>query len=162
MAANITVTLHDLKLGNKSVVSHTEVIRLANDDATNKVSLNSTAVAMSAATQLKISAPLLSVIVEDFLKRYNSTNKAMLGKLTGTLAILIELVGDKPINQILQADLNNFFDEVQKLPVRRDSKKFADMGIKEIIIANAGEPCIAEKMLPCLCQCLYSMGKHPL
>jgi len=29
--------------------------------------------------------------------------------------------------------------------VRRDSKKFAGMGIKEIIIANTGEPCIAEK-----------------
>ncbi|WP_333877554.1 site-specific integrase [Methylobacter sp.] len=99
---------------------------------------------VSVTTHFKSTAPLLSVVIDDFLRRYDPENKSMLGKLTGTLAILVELVGDKSINQILQADLNNFFDEVQKLPVRRDSKKFTGMSIKQIIIANDG-PCIAEK-----------------
>jgi hypothetical protein len=74
--------------------------------------------------KFRLTAPLLSVVIDDFLKRYDPANKSMLGKLTGTLEILIEFIGDKSINQILQFDLNNFFDEIQKLPVRRDSKKF--------------------------------------
>ena len=89
--------------------------------------------------------PLLSIVVSDFLKRYNPLKADMLDKLTGVLPIFTELVGDKSINQILQADINYFFDEVQKLPVRRDVKKFKGMGIKKMIIANAGAPCIAEK-----------------
>jgi hypothetical protein len=70
---------------------------------------------------------LLSVVVDDFLERYDPENKAMLTKLRATLPILVELVGDKSINQILQADLNSFFDEVQKLPVRSDGQKFKGM-----------------------------------
>jgi integrase len=97
-----------------------------------------------ATIQSTLTAPLLSFIVDDFLKRYDPANKSMLGKLTGTLPVLIELVGDKPINQILQCDINNFFDEVQKLPVRRDAAKFKGMSLQQIITANSG-PCIAEK-----------------
>ena len=90
------------------------------------------------------SSPKLSTVVDDFLKRYDTENKSMLVKLTATLPILIELVGDKPVNQILQVDINSFFDNVQKLPVRRDAKEFKGMSINQIIAANKGS-CIAEK-----------------
>lgn len=40
---------------------------------------------ISVTTQTKSTAPLLSVVIDDFLKRYDPANKAMLGKLTGTL-----------------------------------------------------------------------------
>jgi hypothetical protein len=69
----------------------------------------------------------LSFVVDDFLKRYDQNNKATLAKLKATLPILLELVCDKPINQIFQADINSYFDEVQKLPVRRDAGIFTGM-----------------------------------
>lgn len=59
------------------------------------------------------------------------------------MPILLELIGDKPINQILQADINSFFDEVQKLPVKRNKKVFEGMTIREKIAAN-DDRCIAE------------------
>jgi hypothetical protein len=68
----------------------------------------------------------------------------MLCKLNATLPILVELVGNKPINEIFQTDINEFFDEVQKLPVRRDAKAFQGLPIRKVIEANTG-PCIAEK-----------------
>ncbi|MGZ5013085.1 MAG: DUF6538 domain-containing protein [Methylobacter sp.] len=139
LAAHYKSSIQDLKNG-KAIHEFT---RLNSNQTAQYVSAENTFA--RPATHTKSTAPLLSVVADDFLKRYGPSNKSMLGKLTGTLAILVELVSDKPVNQILQADLNNFFDEVQKLPVRRDSKKFAGMNIKQIIIANAGEPCIAEK-----------------
>ena len=87
---------------------------------------------------------MLSNVIQDFLSRYNPKNRATLIKLQSTLPILLELVGDKPVNTILQADINDFFDQVQKLPVRRDAKIFNGMSIKEIIAANDGQRCIAE------------------
>ena len=89
------------------------------------------------------SSPKLSIVVDDFLKRYDPATKTMLTKLNATLPILIELVNDKPVNQLLQADINSFFDDVQKLPVRRDAKEFKGMSFREIIAANNGR-CIAE------------------
>jgi len=41
--------------------------------------------------------------------------------------LFVELVTDKPVNEIFQTDINNFFDEVQKPPVRPDAKTFADL-----------------------------------
>lgn len=64
-------------------------------------------------------------------------------KLKSTLPVFVELVGDKPINTILQADVNRYFDDVQKLPVRRDAKQFRGMSIQTIIATHDGR-CIAE------------------
>lgn len=139
LAAHYKASLQDLKNGK---VDH-QFTRLNPNQPAHIPSAKNTSFIVP--TQTKLTALLLSVVVDDFLKRYDPSNKSMLGQLTGALAILVELVGDKSINQILQADLNNFFDEVQKLPVRRHSKKITGMSIKQIIIANAGKPCIVEK-----------------
>jgi hypothetical protein len=45
--------------------------------------------------------PLLSVVVVvvvDFLKRYDPSNKATLTKLNATLPLFVELIGNKAIN----------------------------------------------------------------
>ena len=83
--------------------------------------------------------PLLSIVIGDFLDRYDQSKKATLTKLNATLPILLELVGDKPVNQILQADINAYFDDVQKLPVRKDAKIFKGMTLREIMAANTGK-----------------------
>ncbi|PPD32961.1 MAG: hypothetical protein CTY19_09955 [Methylomonas sp.] len=50
------------------------------------------------------------------------------------IPILVELIGNKPINEIFQADINGFFDDVQKPSVRRDSKAFQGLPIRKGMI----------------------------
>ncbi|MGZ8213723.1 MAG: DUF6538 domain-containing protein [Methylosarcina sp.] len=131
LAAHFKASLYDLKAGKAQQINH-----LVLSEPRNKPPAAPHAQVIS-------SAPLLSLVISDFLKRYDSNNKATLTKLNSALPILHELIGDKPINQILQADINSFFDEVQKLPVKRSKKEFKGMSIKQIIAANTGR-CIAE------------------
>ncbi|WP_374088327.1 hypothetical protein [Methylomicrobium lacus] len=77
--------------------------------------------------QIKSSAapPLLSVVILGFLKRHDQNKKANFTKLVVTLPIFLDLVGDRLINQLLQADINGYFDEVQSLPLWHHAKIFA-------------------------------------
>jgi hypothetical protein len=142
MAASISIKLQELKSGNSS--THLQILKQANEDHQNNV-VSEPAINYATPAPAKSSAHLLSFVIEDFLKRYDPANKSMLIKLNATLPILIELVGDKPIDQIYQTDINSFFDEVQMLPVRRDAAKFKGLSIKQVIVANTGGACIAEK-----------------
>jgi hypothetical protein len=146
LASNLKSYLHDVRHGKNIPVQRSELV----------AKLSKTIQAQSASSpttdsweplllqQLKPSSPILSKVIQDFLSRYNPKNRATLITCNQTLPILLELVGDKPVNTILQADINDFFDQVQKLPVRRDAKIFNGMSIKEIISANDGQRCIAE------------------
>ncbi len=133
LAAHFKAALNDLKKG------------VGQDHAASHVVLTqpSSNVQFIPAIQFKSTAPLLSVVIDDFLKRYDRNNRATFTKLNATLPVFLELTGDKPINQILQADLNAYFDDVQKLPVRRDAKIFKGMSLREIIESNTGK-CISE------------------
>jgi len=142
MAASISIKLQELKSGNSS--THLQILKQANEDHQNNVA-SEPAINYATPAPAKSSAHLLSFVIEDFLKRYDPANKSMLIKLNATLPILIELVGDRPIDQIYQTDINSFFDEVQMLPVRRDAAKFKGLSIKQVIVANTGGACIAEK-----------------
>jgi hypothetical protein len=143
LAASVTVTLNELKVANSGSISHLEVISLACDNARNDGAKSDSKGAISGLDQSQSKVLLLSDVVDDFLKRYDPSNKATLTKLNATLPIFVELIGNKPITQILQADINAYFEEVQKLPVRRDAKLFKGLSVKEIIVANTGS-CIAE------------------
>lgn len=152
LAANFKAILNDLKTGKKQTLCRSELIASVSDDqvcesvTTESVPPSPAVIAHTVLHEqpTKTQAPLLSVVVDDFLKRYDQQNKVMLGKLTATLPIFVDLIGDKSINEIFQTDINDFFDEVQKLPVRRDAKIFTGLSIKQIIKTNTG-PCIAEK-----------------
>lgn len=154
IAANFKQLLHDLKTGKAGKVSRADLLGVpSNSEIKNTQQIEKQplqAVAVSVPTQRPVfiqetpQAPLLSVVVDDFLSRYDKSNKTMLSKLVSFMPIFIELVGDRSVNQILQADLNRFFDDVQKLPVRRDSEKFKGLSIRQMIAANNG-PCISQK-----------------
>jgi len=132
LAANIATTFNELKSGT--------ICDLRSSELTSQVSQKQILAKISSITVKSNipKTPLLSVVVEDFLQRYDQKNKATLTKLKSTLPIFVELIGDKPINQILQTDVNNYFDQVQKLPVRRDAKVFRGMSIQEIIATHDG------------------------
>jgi len=65
------------------------------------------------------SAPTFKTVIDGFLEKYKKRNKpAMLKKHQPVLMMLLDVVGDKPIHNLLQADINAFFDLLDKLPPR--------------------------------------------
>lgn len=134
LAANFKSTLHKLNTG-QPVASDFDIASLQ----LHYLPANAapTPIAISPAPP-SAQAPLLSIVINDFLDRYSPDNKATLTKLRSTLPVFLELIGDKPVNKILQTDVNKYFDLVQKLPVRRDAKIFSGMSIKKIIATHHG------------------------
>ena len=144
-AAHLKAILHDLKTGKRQTVCKTELFSI-NNHCTGAESISPRPASATSNTpqEPKLKRPALSVVVDDFLKRYDPSAKAMLGKLNATLPMFVELLGNKPVDEILQADINRFFDDAQRLPVRRDSKEFSGLPTQKIIEANSG-PTIPEK-----------------
>ena len=93
LAAHYKAALHDLKIGKVQAVNKLALPQSPNTAIVNKP---------------RSSAPLLSVVIDAFLLRYDPSNVATLTKLKSTLPIFLELVIDKPVNEILQADINLF------------------------------------------------------
>lgn len=63
--------------------------------------------------------PTLRVVVDAFLAQYEKRDKPqMLKKHRPALNMLVEIVGDRPVNELRQADLNEFFDVLTTLPPR--------------------------------------------
>ncbi|WP_176669175.1 site-specific integrase [Comamonas testosteroni] len=67
-------------------------------------------------------APTLGGVVDAFLAQYEKRagvtkdGRAMLKKHQKALPLLVELIGDKPVNELQQADINEFFSIVNALP----------------------------------------------
>lgn len=63
--------------------------------------------------------PTLKTVVDGFLGKYQRDKKpAMYRKHKPVLSMFLDIVGDKPINEIKQADVNEFFELVCRLPPR--------------------------------------------
>lgn len=68
--------------------------------------------------------PTLGAVVDAFLARYEqrvaATGKggAMLKKHQNALPMLVQLIGNKPVNELKQADINEYFDVLTSLPPR--------------------------------------------
>ncbi len=61
--------------------------------------------------------PTLRTVVDDFFREYPKGKKvAMLQKHRTVLPMFLEVVGDKPVADITQADVNEFFELVLSLP----------------------------------------------
>lgn len=61
----------------------------------------------------------LGKIIEEFLENYPKSKESMLKKHSVALPLLGQLIGnDKPLAQLRQTDLNQFFAKIQKLPPR--------------------------------------------
>jgi integrase len=64
-------------------------------------------------------SPKLGKIVKEFLGGYRQDKKsAMFTKHKTVLPLFVTIVGDKKVSQLKQADVNDFFEVVQKLPTR--------------------------------------------
>lgn len=71
------------------------------------------------AAQQVAPVPMLKTVVDGFLGKYQQDKKpAMFKKHRPVLSMLLEVIGDKPVNQLKQADINNFFELLGRLPPR--------------------------------------------
>lgn len=62
------------------------------------------------------SSPLLSTVIEDFIRDYPADKPDMLKKHNVTLPFFLEIVGDKPIARLRQSDIKSFFVTINALP----------------------------------------------
>jgi len=146
LAAYFRATMHNHKTGKALILNRSEMMASISDEvAYHPTQINAVEPLYVASVDEPtpiystiLKAPLLSVVIDDFLARYDQKKKATLTKLNATLPIFLELVTDKPINQILQADINSYFDDVQRLPIRKEAKIFKGMSLREIMVANTG------------------------
>lgn len=107
---------------------------IAADPSTPAATLAPPAAAAAAAV-----GPTLTEVVADFLKRHRKDKAAMLKKHQGVLPLFLELIGNKPVTAIRQADINRFLDLVQKLPPRwRDECR--KKGVSPLALAGAKHP----------------------
>jgi len=151
LASNFKASFQDIQAGKRYILSYSQLIALLDDSVVGNSSQNNAATPSCAVIVSEPvttyatppTPPLLSVVIDDFLGRYDQNKKATLTKLKSTLPIFLELVGEKPINQILQADINSYFDDIQKLPVRRDTKVFRGLSLREVMQANTSK-CISQ------------------
>lgn len=68
---------------------------------------------------LGASVPTMGKVVNAFLTAFpKRKSPAMFKKHSAVLPLLLDIVGDKPVDGVRQADLKRFFDLVQKLPPR--------------------------------------------
>lgn len=78
-----------------------------------------TAPGNTTAIHLNDPVPTLKTVIDNFLSKYMKKNKpAMLKKHKPVLMMLLDVVGDKPITKLKQADINEFFDLLENLPPR--------------------------------------------
>lgn len=77
----------------------------------------------SPATLKATSAPMFKSVVDGFLSKYSQGKKvAMYKKHKPVLTMLLDVVGNKPITELKQADINKFFDLLKNLPPRWDDE----------------------------------------
>jgi len=71
------------------------------------------------AAPVATSTPTLKIVIEDFLEQYDKENQpAMYKKHQPVLKMFLDVVGDKPVDQLKQADITAYFKLVRRLPPR--------------------------------------------
>jgi len=78
--------------------------------------------------------PMFSQVIDDFLSRYQQGEKpAMFKKHKPVLAMLLDVVGDKPVDELRQSDINGFFELLGKLPPRWvDQCRRQGLGVRQL------------------------------
>lgn len=89
-------------------------------------------------------APKLSKVIEYFISKQDST-VPMFKKYRPALELFLETVGDRPVDQIRQIDIEDYFEMLCKLPPRwLDEKRIRKVSAKELA-GMKWEKCISYK-----------------
>lgn len=82
--------------------------------------------------------PTISDILDDFVRYKNWTTPKTEDQYRATVQILVELIGDKPFNEINKADARIFRDSLSLIPLNMHHvhSPYREMTIKQAIAAN--------------------------
>jgi integrase len=82
----------------------------------------------------ELTAPYLSEVIDDFLIHYKKNKKtSMLKKHQAVLSMMLEVIGDKPVTQLRQVDIRDFFALLANLPPRwKDKCRQLNMSIRDL------------------------------
>lgn len=87
---------------------------------------------------------MLSEVIKYFLDNRDKT-QPMFKKYQTVLPLMLEVIGDKPVSQITQMDIEEFFRDICKLPPRWRAKIHqTGMSVRQLMSLNH-ETCIAPK-----------------
>ncbi len=64
------------------------------------------------------SAPLLSEVINHFLENYLDNSRPMYRKHRSVLPVFLDCLGDRPVDQLRQMDIENFAKVISRLPPR--------------------------------------------
>ena len=81
-----------------------------------------------------IPSSTLKNIIDEFLEWYQEKNKpAMLKKLQPVLSAFLEVIGNKPVSTLVQDDVNDFFNVINRLPPRwLDACRIQKLSIRQL------------------------------
>ncbi len=101
--------------------------------------------AVPSANDLPTSRLQLSAVIASFLQAYPAKQEAMRRKHQTCLPVLLELVGDRPVDALKHAQLRDAFDVLQRLPPHwKALKRQTGHALRDI--AATGHPvCLSEK-----------------
>lgn len=126
---------HKQELEHAKLIAENEVMRrVLGGSHASSTSTPITAIASPPASPSKPSAPKFKTVIDGFLSKYQRDKKpAMFKKHKPVLTMLVEIIGDKPIDELRQADINDFFELLGNLPPRwRDECRKRKLTIREL------------------------------
>ena len=126
--------LHKQELETTKLKAENEVLRQLLAGNRDLHSTSSSATVSPLTEPAKSAAPMLKTVIDSFLSKYQQDKKpAMFKKHKPVLTMLIEVIGDKPINELKQADINDFFELLGNLPPRwSDECRKRKLNIREL------------------------------
>lgn len=84
-------------------------------------------------------SPLLSAVIEDFIRDFPASKDAMRKKHEIVLPLFLEIVGDKPVSEIKQAEIKGFFATINALPPYA-TRQAEELGISLRELAELDHP----------------------
>ncbi|WP_374475503.1 DUF6538 domain-containing protein [Zoogloea sp.] len=89
-------------------------------------------------------APQLSAVIASFIAQFPESKSAMLTKHKIVLPIFLDIIGDKPISEIRQAEIKGFFATINRLPPYA-TRRANELGISLQELAELDHPEILSK-----------------
>ncbi|MFZ2161969.1 MAG: DUF6538 domain-containing protein [Sideroxyarcus sp.] len=110
----------DRRIADEKLKAENEALRLALSGFHASATPSPTSASVSSpASPSRPSVPMFRTVVEGFLNKYQREKKpGMFKKHMAVLPMLIDVIGNKPITELKQADINDFFDLLGNLPPR--------------------------------------------
>ncbi|HLO95056.1 MAG TPA: DUF6538 domain-containing protein [Burkholderiaceae bacterium] len=86
------------------------------------------------------SSPLLSALVSAYVEGYDKKKEQMLKKINFVMPLCLQVIGDRPVHTLKQADINGLFQVINRLPPRWNVlARQRDLSVREVVALGLPE-----------------------